>query len=282
MCLVYKPSSFNDSTSLTNLKACYTPVRCGAEQASSPCQVCWAKDSEVVWCLRALDSLYSFIVNKWNTVVNSRVPWGEKESALRVISDPLLWCAEAPLLLPADNEACVCVCVCVTGGALSPHNAQRPRKASLLIFLCEFLSYLLALEPLSTTFTFSLVPMKGKLILLRWFWKETEIAIFHQYKVVFCVFFQGRKGDPGISPGPAPKGEKVLSASVSSYTLNLKCTNIKIVFPFTWTIFLRVTSHCPLSAFKHSCFVFQGDSGIIGPVGLTGQTGRKVRPSNQM
>lgn len=124
-------------------------------------------------------------------IVNSRVPWGERESALRVISDPLLWCAEAPLLLPADNDACVCVCV--TGGALSPHNARRPRKASLLIFLCEFLSYFLACEPLSATFTFSLVLMKGKLILLRWFWKETEIANFHQYKVLFVSFFRGEK-----------------------------------------------------------------------------------------
>lgn len=27
----------------------------------------------------------------------------------------------------------------------------------------------------------------------------------------YFIFFKGKKGDPGLSPGPAPKGEKVFS-----------------------------------------------------------------------
>lgn len=73
---------------------------------------------------------------------------------------------------------------------------------------------------------------------------------------MFFFLYQGRKGDPGISPGPAPKGEKVPNPSFVDTLLSDVLT--LLIGPS----------------------VFQGDSGIIGPVGLAGQEGRKVTQSD--
>lgn len=71
-----------------------------------------------------------------------------------------------------------------------------------------------------------------------------------------------------MSPGPAPKGEKVWCTLICFY--HRTPTHI-------WS------DHCCRADFSHFqqflfWFLLQGDSGIIGPVGLIGQTGRKVNP----
>lgn len=43
---------------------------------------------------------------------------------------------------------------------------------------------------------------------------NTKWVIVHSFKLSVIFLMQGRKGDPGISPGPATKGEKVFAPVV--------------------------------------------------------------------
>lgn len=43
---------------------------------------------------------------------------------------------------------------------------------------------------------------------------NTKWVIVHSFKLSVIFLMQGRKGDPGISPGPATKGEKVFGPVV--------------------------------------------------------------------
>lgn len=108
---------------------------------------------------------------------------------------------------------------------------------------------------------------------------------FHAYKVHLCVFSscQGRKGDPGISPGPAPKGEKVLYPHPTHTPLFIHATlvfNNLLFGRASYSMFMDAiyaTRQFCIIAIKLCRSVLQGDSGILGPVGMTGQAGRKVR-----